>query len=56
MELGEYLQKSIPMLFLSHIEDSLIDPYYFYGTDNHLSTEGAKKRTQHVLKNLLPLL
>ncbi|MDY6391409.1 MAG: leucine-rich repeat protein [Bacilli bacterium] len=56
VELGEYLQKSIPMLFLSRIEDSLLDPYYFYGTDNHLSTEGAKKRTQHVLKNLLPLL
>ena len=55
-ELGDYLQKSIPMLFLSHIEDSLLDPYYFYGTDNHLSTEGAKKRTQFVLKNLLPLL
>ena len=56
IELDEYLKANIDMAFISNAEESIIDAYYFYGTDNHLSTEGAKKRTQHVLKNLLPLL
>ena len=52
LELGQYLKENLELPFLSTIEDSLIDPYYFYGTDNHLSTEGAKIRTERVIESL----
>ena len=54
--LGEYLSASVDMPFLSTIDDSLMDPLYFYGTDNHLSTEGALIRTRRVISSLLDQL
>ncbi|MCR5078681.1 MAG: leucine-rich repeat protein [Bacilli bacterium] len=51
-ELGKYLEENIDMDFLSSIEDSLVSPYYFYGTDNHLSSEGAAIRTKKVIDSL----
>ena len=37
---------------ISPIEDSLMDPLYFYGTDNHLSTEGVQLHTRQVIGDL----
>ena len=52
-ELGIYLKEHINMTFLSNIDDSLMDPLYFYGTDNHLSTEGVRIRTNRLMTSLL---
>ena len=52
-ELGEYLEESINVNFISTIDESLMDPLYFHGTDNHLSTEGVKIRTNRVISRLL---
>lgn len=35
---------------LGTAEDSLMDAYWFYGTDNHLSTEGAERHTSQVIE------
>ena len=35
-----------------NIEDSLYTGIYLYGTDNHLSTEGAQIRTEKVIRDL----
>lgn len=51
-ELGSYLEENIAMEFLSSIEESLMDPLYFHGTDNHLSSEGASIRTKRVIQAL----
>lgn len=51
-ELGEYLGKNIDMPFLSSIDECLIDPLYFFATDNHLSTEGVQKRTDRIIARL----
>lgn len=37
---------------ISSIESSLMDPLYFYGTDNHLSTEGVALHTKKVIEDL----
>lgn len=37
---------------ISPIEDSLMDAFYFYGTDNHLTSEGAALHTQAVIADL----
>ena len=39
-------------MFLSELEDSLYTGIYLYGTDNHLSTEGAQIRTEKVIRDL----
>lgn len=52
-ELDSYLKKNVNMTFISNAEDSLLDAYYFYGTDNHLSTEGVNIRTKRVVNALL---
>ncbi|MGN0999983.1 MAG: hypothetical protein ACI4PO_10560 [Faecousia sp.] len=54
--LDTLLRESLHAAVISPIEDSLMDPYYFYGTDNHLSTEGVSIHTDQVigyLKNTL---
>ena len=53
VELGKYLETNIKMEFLGPIQKSLMDPLYFHGTDNHLSTEGVKIRTEEFVSNLL---
>ena len=53
IELDEYLKANIDMAFISNAEESIIDAYYFYGTDNHLSTEGVGIRTKKVIRTLL---
>lgn len=40
------------MPFLSDIEESLMDPYWFFETDNHLSSEAAKNRSERVVSRL----
>ena len=41
---------------ISRAEDSLMDAYYFYGTDNHLSSEGAELFTRRVIEELRSVL
>lgn len=53
IELDEYLKKNVKMTFISSSSDGLMDPLYFYGTDNHLSTEGVNIRTKRVVNALL---
>lgn len=50
--LDELLRTELHATVISPIEDSLMDPYYFYGTDNHLSTEGVSIRTRQVIEYL----
>lgn len=52
-ELDIYLKENIEnMTFIGDINKSLMDPLYFYATDNHLSTEGVDIRTKY----LIPLI
>lgn len=51
-ELAAYLEDAIQMSFISSVWDSLLDPLYFFGTDNHLSSEGARRRTEFVISRL----
>lgn len=50
--LDQMLRDSLHAPVISSIEDSLMDPGYFYGTDNHLSTEGVQKHTAQVIEDL----
>lgn len=51
-ELGIYLDERLDVPIIGDIRDSLYSPLYFFGTDNHLSTEGAKIYTQKTIDNL----
>lgn len=51
-ELDLYLRENLLIPFVTSIDDSLLSPLYFYNTDNHLSTEGVKIRTEKLIKNL----
>ena len=55
-ELDSYLKENIEMQFISSTSISLMSPLYFYGTDNHLSTEGVNIRTKRVINELLFVL
>ena len=55
-ELDSYLKENIEMQFISSASISLMSPLYFYGTDNHLSTEGVNIRTKRVINELLFVL
>ncbi|MGX8698639.1 MAG: leucine-rich repeat protein, partial [bacterium] len=46
--LERYFQENIPIPFLTSLQSSLLPGRWFYGTDNHLTTEGAKMRTGEV--------
>jgi hypothetical protein len=52
MRLHQHLTEQLCVPIISEIEDSLFSGYYFYGTDNHLSSEGAQLRTERVIADL----
>ena len=54
--LAESLESALCVPVLGTLEDSLWPGRYLYGTDNHLSTEGAALRTRQVLGWLKPYL
>lgn len=49
LELNRYLRENLCVPVITELEDSLWDGIYLYGTDNHLSTEGAAIRTQRLI-------
>ena len=49
LELDRYLRENLCVPVITELEDSLWDGIYLYGTDNHLSTEGAAIRTQRLI-------
>ena len=50
--LDEALRQRLHAPVISAIGSSLMDAFYFYGTDNHLTTEGAVIHTQAVIADL----
>ena len=50
--LGQAFRERLHVPVISSIEDSLMDAFYFYGTDNHLTTEGAAIHTKAVIADL----
>ncbi len=56
MELGQFFKDNLHAEIISPIEDSLVDPYYFYGTDNHLSTDGVAVHTKYIINKLQTVL
>ena len=54
--LDQMLREKLHATVISDIQDSLMDPLYFYGTDNHLSTEGTALRTRQVISYLQSVL
>ncbi len=50
--LHEYFKSQLHVPVISELEDSLYTGIYLYGTDNHLSTEGAQIRTEKVIRDL----
>lgn len=51
-ELDAYFRENLCVPVLGEIESSLVSGVYLYGTDNHLSTEGAALRTGEIIKLL----
>ena len=51
-KLDQAFREKLHAPVISSIESSLMDPLYFYGTDNHLSTEGAALHTKKVIDDL----
>ena len=51
-ELDALVRSTLHAEVISPIEDSLMDPLYFYGTDNHLSTEGVELHTRKIIEDL----
>ncbi len=51
-ELDGYLRENLHVPVIAPIEESLMDPLYFYATDNHLSTEGVEIYTSLVINSL----
>lgn len=47
-----YLNERLSVPIISDIESSLYSPLYFFGTDNHLSTEGAEIHTANIIADL----
>lgn len=52
MELDTLFRQKLHAPVISNIQSSLMDPLYFYATDNHLSTEGAEIHTTQVIDDL----
>lgn len=50
--LEEAFRERLNVPVISSMEDSLMDAFYFYGTDNHLTTEGASIHTKAVIADL----
>ncbi len=51
-ELEAYIRESIIVPMLLPLEESLVPGRLLFGTDNHLSTEGCKLRTEQVIEAL----
>lgn len=51
-KLHAYLKKELVVPVISQLEDSLYSGIYLYGTDNHLSTQGAALRTERLIQEL----
>ena len=51
-ELDRYFRENLAVPVLTDIEDSLWSGVYLYGTDNHLTTEGAAIRTEQMIQAL----
>ena len=50
--LDAYFRENLDVTFLTPLQDSLMSGRYFYGTDNHLSTNGVALRTAQVIEAL----
>ena len=51
-ELDAYFRETLHVPVISDMMESLVDGRYLFGTDNHLSTEGVKIRTESVIRDL----
>lgn len=51
-ELDSYLRDNLCVPIIAGLENSLWSGVYLYGTDNHLSTEGAAIHTERVIAAL----
>ena len=51
-ELDALFRQRLHAPVISDIQSSLMDPLYFYATDNHLSTEGVHIHTAQVIDDL----
>lgn len=50
--LDEYFRENLDVTFLTPLQNSLLPGHLFYGTDNHLSTNGVSLRTAQVIAAL----
>ena len=50
--LDAYFRENLNAAILTPLQDSLMPGRYFYGTDNHLSTNGVALRTAQVITAL----
>ena len=50
--LDAYFRENLNAAILTPLQDSLLPGRYFYGTDNHLSTNGVALRTAQVITAL----
>lgn len=50
--LHDYLKDVLEVPVISSLEESLYPGRYFYGTDNHLSTEGVRIRTERIIRDI----
>ena len=55
-KLHTYLCENLCVPVISDLEESLYAGTYLYGTDNHLSTEGVRIRTERVIRDLAEVL
>lgn len=51
-ELDAHLRRGLAVPVISPLAQSLLPGWYFYGTDNHLSTNGVALRTEQVVADL----
>ena len=51
-ELSALVRATLHAQVITSAADSLFDPLYFYGTDNHLSTEGVELHTRQIAEAL----
>ena len=55
-ELAALFDEKLHAQIITPLKDCLMDAYWFYGTDNHLSTSGVQLRTRKVIEALKPAL
>jgi len=56
IELDKYLQDALVVPIITDIDYALMDSFYFYGTDNHLSTEGVALHSQKIIEAIRPYM